>query len=101
MKTDSNNLQMASMAKQKTQTQLDRLKQKQVELAQRIKAAQAAEKAKNAKREERRNAIAGRIALAQMKAQPQSDFASALLGLLSAHVKGPDRALFDLPSAEK
>jgi hypothetical protein len=37
---------------------------------------------RNFSHDERRNAIAGRIALAQMKTQPQSEFASALLGLL-------------------
>jgi hypothetical protein len=85
------------MAKQKTLSELDKLKQKQVDLAQRIKAAETAEKAKNVKRDIRRYAITGRIALTYMQSHPQTEFASALLGMIGNQVKGAsDRALFGL-----
>jgi hypothetical protein len=50
----------------------------------------------------RRYLLAGAAALDHMKAEPDTTFASTLLGLIDARVKGAaDRALFGLPALAK
>jgi hypothetical protein len=90
------------MARPRTETALDTLRQQQIELAKRIAAAAAAARERAKQDEQRRRAIAGAAALEHMAAEPQGPFAATLLGLINRYARSAaDRALFNLPPLRK
>jgi hypothetical protein len=86
------------MARQKSADELETLRQQHIELAKRIKQAEVKQRQKDKADDARRYLLAGTAALDHMKAEPDTAFASTLLGLIDARAKGAaDRALFGLP----
>lgn len=89
------------MARPKAAVELEALRRQQIELAQKIKEAEARERQREKADTERRERIAGRILLAHLAAHPDSTEAKVLRALLDAALTKPaDRALFDLPASE-
>lgn len=83
------------MARPKATAELEALRRQQIELAQKIKEAEARERQREKADAERRERIAGRILLAHLAAYPDSAEAKLLHFLLDAAlVKPADRALF-------
>jgi hypothetical protein len=90
------------MPRLRSEHELETLRQRQVELAKRIAAAEATARAKAKEEERRRQLIAGAAALEQMAAEPQSPFAAMLLSLINRRARSAaDRALFNLPPAPR
>jgi hypothetical protein len=90
------------MARAVSPKNLEKYRQQQIELAKKIKEAEA-EARKAAKEElQRKREIAGAIALKEFESNPDGQFASLLLGLLAEGLTKPaDRALFNLPPLTK
>ena len=82
------------MARIKAANGLEALRQQQIELARKIKEAEAKERDKQKADAERRERVAGRILLAHLAAYPDSLEAKVLRSLLGALIKPADRALF-------
>jgi hypothetical protein len=83
------------MARQKAATELEALRQQQIELAKRIKEAEIRARQKEKAENERREQLAGRAVLSYLATNPQSDAAKAIVGILETTlVKPAERALF-------
>jgi len=90
------------MARTDSKTHLETLRQKQLELVKKIKEAEAKTKKDQQDKDQRRQLVAGAVALKEFEANPSGDFATTLLGLLNHGVaKAADRALFNLPALPK
>jgi hypothetical protein len=90
------------MARKKSADELETLRQQHIELAKRIKQAEEKQRQKDKADDVRRYLLAGAAALDHMRAKPDTSFASTLLDLIDARVKGAaDRALFGLPALAK
>lgn len=90
------------MARSISPSKLEAYRKQQVELAKKIKEAEAAEREKAKGEAKRKYELAGQLAMQEFEANPQSDFAKALLGLLHSGLARPaDRALFNLPALPK
>ena len=90
------------MPRRKAGLELEALKRQQDELAKRIKEAEAKHRHKQKADDERRCQLAGAVALDHAEAEPKSQFAKTLTGLLNAAIRNAaDRALFDLPPPPK
>jgi hypothetical protein len=90
------------MARTNSKSQLEALRQKQLELIKKIKDAEAKTKKDEREKDQHRHLIAGAIALKEYKDNPSGTFAVTLLGLLNHSLtKDTDRALFNLPALPK
>jgi septal ring factor EnvC (AmiA/AmiB activator) len=89
------------MAREK-ETELDRLRQQQADIAKRIREAEAKERKKAEADEDRRRYLVGAAVLSRLSTEPDSPLAVALKNLLDQTVRSAkDRALFDLPPLGK
>ena len=70
-----NRLAGFSMARTKSKTNLEALRQQQLELVKKIKEAEAEEKQKEQEKDERRKLLAGAVALAELEENPSGAFA--------------------------
>ena len=90
------------MARTDSKTQLEALRQQQLELVKKIREAEAKEKKAEQEKQERRKLLAGAVALKELEAKPSGVFGAFLLRLLDQGLKGAaDRALFGLPALAK
>jgi hypothetical protein len=90
------------MARTNSQTQLEALRKKQLELVKKIREAEAKTKKAEQEKDERRKLLAGAVALKELEANHTGVFAAQLLGLLDQGLKGAaDRTLFGLPPLAK
>jgi hypothetical protein len=81
-----------------SKTQLEALRQQQIELGRKIKEAEAEARRKARAMDERRKLLAGAVALAEIAVHPDSPFAITLVDLLKHGLtKASDRSLFNLP----
>ena len=75
--------------------QVEALRRQQAEISGKLKQAEAAERERHKREEQRRCEVAGRVALALLHEKPDSAFSRALLDALAATLRRPaDRALF-------
>jgi hypothetical protein len=85
-----------------SKTQLEVLRQQQIELGRKIKEAEAEARKKAREMDERRKLLAGAVALAEIAVHPDSPFAITLVDLLNRGLtKAPDRSLFNLQPLPK
>ena len=85
-----------------SKTQLEALRQQQIELGRKIKDAEAEARKKEREKNERRKLLAGTVALAEIAVHPDSPFAITLVDLLKRGLtKAPDRSLFNLQPLPK
>jgi hypothetical protein len=85
-----------------SKTQLEALRQQQIELGRKIKEAEAEARRKEREKDERRKLLAGAVALAEITLHPDSPFAVTLVNLLNYGLtKASDRTLFDLQPLPK
>jgi hypothetical protein len=85
-----------------SKTQLEALRQQQIELGRKIKEAEAATRRKEREKDERRKLLAGAVTLAEIAVHPDSSFAVTLVNLLNHGLtKAPDRSLFNLQPLPK
>lgn len=90
------------MARTNSKTNLEALRQQQLEIVRKIKEAEAEEKQKERERDERRKLLAGAEALAELEENPSGAFATTLLRRLNDRLaRAADRELFDLPALPK
>ena len=90
------------MARTNSKTQLEALRQQQLELVKKIKEAEAKTKKEQQEKDDRRKLLAGAVALKELDANPSGAFADALLGMLKHHLtRAADRELFGLPALPK
>lgn len=83
------------MARLKSGTELDALRRQQIELAQRIKEAEAKARQKEKADTDRRELLAGRAVLAHLAAHPDDKSNKAILSILqAASFRAADRPLF-------
>lgn len=89
------------MPRQLSDKQLETLRQQQVEIAKRIKEAEAEGKRKHRENELRRETIVGRLVLNYLAENPDSTVRKAILTLIDRNItRAADRRLFpDLPAA--
>jgi hypothetical protein len=86
------------MPRQKSSDQLEALRRQQIEIAKRLKEAEAKHRQKEKADDERRCHIVGALALDHMDAEPKSPCSETIRALISANVRSAaDRALFNLP----
>ncbi len=87
------------MARTNSKTQLEALRQQQLDLVKKIKEAEAEAKKEQQEKDDRRKLLAGAVALKELDANPSGAFADALLGMLKHHLtRAADRELFNLPA---
>jgi hypothetical protein len=85
-----------------SKTQLEALRQQQIELGRKIKEAEAEARRKQREKDERRKLLAGAAALAEIAVHPDSPFAVTFVDLLNRRLtKALDRSLFNLPPLPK
>ena len=90
------------MARTNSKTQLEALRQQQLELVKKIKEAEAKTKKEQQEKDDRRKLLAGAVALKELDTNPSGAFADALLGMLKHHLtRAADRELFGLPALPK
>jgi hypothetical protein len=90
------------MPRPDSKTQLEALRQQQIELGRKIKEAEAEARRKEREKDERRKLLAGAAALAEIAVHPDSPFAVTLVNLLDHGLtKAPDRSLFNLQPLSK
>ena len=90
------------MPRPDSKTQLEPLRQQQIELGRKIKEAEAEARRKEREKDERRKLLAGAVALAEIAVHPDSPFAVTLVNLLNHGLtKASDRTLFDLQPLPK
>ena len=90
------------MPRPDSKTQLEALRQQQIELGRKIKEAEAEARRKEREKDERRKLLAGAAALAEIAVHPDSPFAVTLVNLLNHGLtKAPDRSLFNLQPLPK
>ncbi len=83
------------MARQKSGTDLEVLRRQQIELAQKIKAVEAKARQKEKADNERREQITGRILLAYVAANPESEATKTILKIIDSEMVRPsERELF-------
>lgn len=83
------------MARLKSSDQLESLRRAQIEIAKKIKEAEARDREKTKEKDQRRREIAGRTVLDYLDANPDTPLADNLRNLLAEAIKRPtDRALF-------
>lgn len=86
------------MARTVSTKRLEAYRQQQIELAKKIREAEAQSREAAKADGKRKCELAGALALKEFEANPQGVFATALLGLLNNGLTKPaDRALFALP----
>lgn len=90
------------MSRLRSAKELERLHAQALALTARIREVAARDKTKRDADEHRRRLIAGAAGLNHMAAEPDSEFASKLLGLINAHARSKsDRGLFKLSPLPK
>jgi hypothetical protein len=90
------------MPRPRSDNELESLRSQEQALKERIKQVEARDRAKKARDDHRRWQLVGQAALARLEAEPQTEFASVMLGLINAHARSTaDRALFNLPPLSK
>jgi hypothetical protein len=90
------------MPRPDSKTQLEALRQQQIELGRKIKEAEVETRRKEREKDERRKLLAGAVALAEIALHPDSPFAVTLVNLLNYGLtKASDRTLFDLQPLPK
>lgn len=90
------------MARTNSKTQLEALRQQQLELVRKMKEAEAKVKKEEQKNDQRRKLLAGAIALRELQVNPSSELARALLALLAEGLtRAADRELFGFPALPK
>ncbi len=90
------------MPRRRSESELEALRAKAIELDQRIREVAARDRAKREDDDRRRYHLAGRAALEHMATEPESAFAATLLGLINTNVRGAaDRSLFGLSPLPK
>jgi hypothetical protein len=91
---------IAFMARQKPGDEIEMLRKQREQLDARLKAAEARRKEKEQQQNERRKMIVGTIVLEFMAANPDSEVARTISGLLDKQIPRPtDRALFSALAA--
>jgi hypothetical protein len=84
-----------TMARLKSGTELEALRHQQIELAKKIREAEAKARAKEKADTERREILAGRVVLQHIAANPHDDIALAVVAMLNAAIVRPaERELF-------
>jgi hypothetical protein len=90
------------MPKQKPSDQVATLRKQQAELMAKLKEAENKARQEAKEIQQRKNELAGGVALKELEANPSGAFAAGLRDLLLAGLtKAADRALFELPALPK
>ncbi len=90
------------MARTNSKTQLEALRQQQLDLVKKINEAEAKTQKEQKEKDDRLKLLAGAVALKELDTNPSGAFADALLGMLKHHLtRAADRELFGLPALPK
>ena len=90
------------MPRQVSPSRLEAYRKQQVEIAKKIKQAEALKREKAKGDARRKHELAGKLALHEFERDPRGQFAQAMLALLNHGLARPaDRALFNLPPLPK